>query len=352
MSGRDEFAVDAEGGTVQPARADATQTGERQMHAGEVVKLDRGFPLVRLDDGRTIRCQHATALVKSASVRAVVGDRVQVSLTEGADMAQIEAIGPRGHVLVRKDPAERTLPQTLAANFDAIIVAQPLAQLNLHRLERELVLAFETGAQVLVILTKADLAESEGQVRYVRDAVDAIAGDRVQVLVVSEDDADSVEAVRRAIGTRTAVLMGRSGVGKSSLVNVLVGRQVQATNAVRSRDGKGRHTTVSREIVDLPGGGRVIDMPGVRGLALWDAGTGIAAAFADIVALAEGCRFRDCRHGDEPGCAVRKAVEEGALSQARLDAYRDLAAENEKGREKREEAARKRERRGHPRRRG
>lgn len=322
------------------------------MLTGEVVKLDRGFPLVRLDDGRTIRCQHATALVKNASVRAVVGDRVQVSLTEGADMAQIGAIGPRGHVLVRKDPAERTLPQTLAANFDAIIVAQPLAQLNLHRLERELVLAFETGAQVLVILTKADLAESEDQVRHVRDAVDAIAGDRVHVLVVSEDDAASVEAVRRAIGTRTAVLMGRSGVGKSSLVNVLVGRQVQATNAVRSRDGKGRHTTVSREIVDLPGGGRVIDMPGVRGLALWDAGAGIAAAFADIVALAEGCRFRDCRHGDEPGCAVRKAVEEGALSQARLDAYRDLAAENEKGREKREEAARKRERRGHPRRRG
>lgn len=352
MSRRDEFAVDAEDGTVQPARPGVAQTGEGQMRAGEVVKLDRGYPLVCLDDGRTIRCQHATAFVKNASVRAVVGDRVQVSLTEGADMAQIEAIGPRGHVLVRKDPAERTLPQTLAANFDAIIVAQPLAQLNLHRLERELVLAFETGAQVLVILTKADLAESEDQVRHVRDAVDAIAGDRVQVLVVSEDDAASVEAVRSAIGTRTAVLMGRSGVGKSSLVNVLVGRQVQATNAVRSRDGKGRHTTVSREIVDLPGGGRVIDMPGVRGLALWDAGAGIAAAFADIVALAEGCRFRDCRHGDEPGCAVRKAVEEGTLSQARLDAYRDLAAENEKGREKREEAARKRERRGHPRRRG
>jgi ribosome biogenesis GTPase len=352
MSGHDMIAVDTEDGTVQPARTGAARAGEGQMLTGEVVKLDRGFPLVRLDDGRTIRCQHATALVKNASVRAVVGDRVQVSLTEGADMAQIGAIGPRGHVLVRKDPAERTLPQTLAANFDAIIVAQPLAQLNLHRLERELVLAFETGAQVLVILTKADLAESEDQVRHVRDAVDAIAGDRVHVLVVSEDDAASVEAVRRAIGTRTAVLMGRSGVGKSSLVNVLVGRQVQATNAVRSRDGKGRHTTVSREIVDLPGGGRVIDMPGVRGLALWDAGAGIAAAFADIVALAEGCRFRDCRHGDEPGCAVRKAVEEGALSQARLDAYRDLAAENEKGREKREEAARKRERRGHPRRRG
>lgn len=352
MSARGEGGADvADDGMAQRVSADASRA-EGQTLAGEVVKLDRGFPLVRLDDGRTIRCQHATALVKSASVRAVVGDRVQVSLPKDADMAQIEAIGPRGHVLVRKDPAERTLPQTLAANFDAIIVAQPLAQLNLHRLERELVLAFETGTQVLVILTKADLAESEDQVQHVRTTVDAIAGDRVQVLVVSEDSPESVEAVRRAIGRRTAVLMGRSGVGKSSLVNLLVGRQVQATNAVRSRDGKGRHTTVSREIVDLPGGGRVIDMPGVRGLALWDAGAGIAAAFADIVALSQDCRFRDCRHGEEPGCAVRKAVEQGTLSPARLEAYRDLAAENEKGREKREEAARKRERRGHPRRRG
>lgn len=335
------------GGEGQPQR-----TAGAGLLSGEVVKLDRGFPLVCLDDGRLVRCQHATALVKNADVRAVVGDRVQVSLPEDADMAQIEAIGSRGNVLVRKDPAERTLAQTLAANFDAVIVAQPLAELNLHRLERELVLAFETGAQVLVILTKADLAEDEDQVRHVRAAVRAIAGDGVPVLVVSEDNAESVETVRRAIDRRTAVLMGRSGVGKSSLVNLLVGKQVQATNAVRARDGKGRHTTVSREIVDLPGGGRIIDMPGVRGLALWDASAGIAAAFSDIVALSESCRFRDCRHGDEPGCAVRRAVEEGEVSPARLDAYRDLAAENEKGRRRREEAARKRSRRGHPRRRG
>lgn len=319
---------------------------------GEVVKLDRGFPLVRLEDGRMERCQHATALVKQANVRAVVGDKVEVSRPQNADMAQIDAIMPRGHTLVRKDPAERTLPQTLAANFDAVIVAQPLADLNLHRLERELVLGFETGAAVLVVLTKADLAESEEQVRHVRTTVDAIVGPDVPVLVASENDSASIERVRKAIGNRTAVLMGRSGVGKSSLVNLLVGADVQATTAVRSRDGKGRHTTVSREIIDLPGGGRVIDMPGVRGLGLWAADAGIAAAFPDIAELAQQCRFRDCRHQKEPGCAVRSAVDAGELLPERLRAYQDLTEENERGKERRVEAERKRTRRGHPRRRG
>lgn len=319
---------------------------------GEVVKLDRGYPLVRLPDGRLERCRHAVSLVKNADMRAVIGDKVRISRPQELDVAQIEEILPRRHVLVRKDPAERTLPQTLAANFDLVIVAQPLADLNLHRLERELVLAFETGAQVLVVLTKADLAESEDQVGEVRDTVHSIVGDEVEVLVVTDEDPKSVEAVRRAIGTGTAVMMGRSGVGKSSLVNVLVGRQVQATNAVRSSDGRGRHTTVSREIIDVPGGGRIVDMPGVRGLGLWNADAGIAATFPDIMSLADSCRFRDCRHKDEPGCAVRAAVSAGTLSSSRLRAFHDLMDENERGKARREEAARKRKRTGHPRRRG
>ena len=211
---------------------------------GQVVKLDRGFPLVRLDDGGTVRCEHATALVKGSYSRAVIGDYVEVSVPDGHDKGIIDAIEPRSCEFVRKDPTERALPQVLAANFDRVFVAQPLADVNLKRLERELVLAHETGAQVTVILTKADLAESDGQVRSVRKKVEAIAGD-VDTLVVSAEDPASVEAVRRLVGDgSTAVLIGKSGVGKSSLVNLLAGERLQETGDVRESDGKGRHTTV------------------------------------------------------------------------------------------------------------
>ena len=309
---------------------------------GQVVKLDRGFPLVRLDDGGTVRCEHATALVKGSYSRAVIGDYVEVSVPDGHDKGIIDAIEPRSCEFVRKDPTERALPQVLAANFDRVFVAQPLADVNLKRLERELVLAHETGAQVTVILTKADLAESDGQVRSVRKKVEAIAGD-VDTLVVSAEDPASVEAVRRLVGDgSTAVLIGKSGVGKSSLVNLLAGERLQETGDVRESDGKGRHTTVSREIVDLPGGGRIVDMPGVRGLGLWDADAGIGAAFPDIEQLAARCRFRDCRHEDEPGCAVRAAVEAGEVSPERFASYQELRGEVQEVGRRREEARRAR----------
>ncbi len=277
------------------------------VRTGEVVKLDRGYPLVRFPDGALLRCEHATALVKGHDQRAVIGDVVEVAVPAGHDKGVIASIAPRTREFVRKDPTERALPQVLAANFERVIVAQPVGEVNLRRLERELVLAFETGAAVTVVLTlyvpiltgavvltKADLTDdgaSEAVVRRVRD----LAGPAVDVLLVSEADAASVEAVRRLLapGT-TTVLIGRSGVGKSSLVNMLVGAEVLEVGAVREGDGKGRHTTVSREIVEVPGAGRIVDMPGVRGLGLWDADAGIEAAFPDIEALGGQCRFRGC----------------------------------------------------------
>ncbi|MFR1640761.1 MAG: GTPase RsgA, partial [Eggerthellaceae bacterium] len=178
-----------------------------------------------------------------------------------------ESILPRTRAFVRKDPTERAVSQVLAANFDRVFVAQPLADVNVRRLERELVLAYETGAAVTVVLTKADLAEGEEQVASVRERVRSLVGPDVQTLVVSEDDPSSVEAVRALVPPNTtAVLIGKSGVGKSSMVNMLVGADVQETTPVRDRDGKGRHTTVSREMVDIPRGGCIVDMPGVRGL--------------------------------------------------------------------------------------
>lgn len=319
------------------------QTTDRRLLRGQVVKLDRGFPLVRVDeDGTLVRCEHATDLVKTSDLRAVIGDTVEIDWPYGHDKGIILQIFPRATTLVRKDPAERALPQVLAANFDLAIVAQPIAEVNVRRLERELVLAFETGARVAVVLTKADLAEDEESVRAVRDRVEALAGNDVPVVVMSARDEGSVAAVRSLIGPKeTAVLVGKSGVGKSSLVNLLVGEVVQETGDVRESDGKGRHTTVSREIVDLPGGGRVVDMPGVRGLGMWEADAGIGAAFSDIEHFAQECRFRDCRHIDEPGCAVRAAVAAGDLAPERLASYLELKQETHAARERRIEADRR-----------
>ncbi len=317
---------------------------------GVVVKLDRGYPLVQVEDGRQVRCEHAVALVKNEHVRATTGDEVEIVLPQGHDKGIIESIAPRRRAFMRKDPTERVEAQVLAANFDAVFVVEPLVNINVRRLERELVLAHESGAEVAVVLTKADLAESEDELTSVSALVERVA-QGTPVLVVSAEDQKSVEAVRSKVPAGSvAILLGKSGVGKSSLVNALVGDEVQATGAVRAADGKGRHTTVSREMVRIPGGGSIVDMPGVRGLALWDSDAGIEAAFADVEELSAQCRFADCRHTREPGCAVRAAVERGDLPAERLESYLRLKEETETLRRRNAEAQRIRSRTGHPRR--
>lgn len=310
------------------------------MIAGHVIKLDRGYPLVRADNGEEYRCQHATAILKNEEVRAVIGDRVMIDECEGNDKAIIMKILPRVTELVRKDPTEQASCQVLAANFDRILIFQPLDEVNVRRLERELVLAHETGALVGVVLAKADLVEDEGHAAQVIEHVRGLLHEE-ELFVMSNQDSESVEKVRAFIPERQcAVLVGKSGVGKSSFVNILVGEEVQETQEVRASDGKGRHTTVSREMVEIPGGGVVIDMPGIRGVGLWDAAVGIEIAFPDIEELALQCKFRDCNHEGEPGCAVEQAVECGDLELSRLESYARLKQEVKEVQERREEAER------------
>jgi ribosome biogenesis GTPase len=292
-----------------------------------VVRVDREFPMLATATG-LLRAEPAVHLVKTRGIgsRAVVGDWVALSRPEGHDLAIIEAILPRTTAFTRKDPGEQTGEQVLIANIDVVFVVQSLSGrgLNVRRLERELVVAWESGARPIVILSKADVGEDTD---YQRKLAEDSAPD-VEIIVESAVTGLGLEEVRASVpvGT-TAALLGGSGVGKSTLINRLVGEEVQATGHVRASDDKGRHITVARELVQLPGGGIIIDTPGMRGLALWDAGDGIASAFPDVDELSQHCKFRDCTHESEPGCAVLAAVEAGLLPARRLESYRSLQAE-------------------------
>ncbi|HET7695251.1 MAG TPA: ribosome small subunit-dependent GTPase A [Vicinamibacterales bacterium] len=268
------------------------------------------------------RLRHAAA--RRADFPAV-GDWVALEAAAPGHEARIRAVLPRATHFSRRAAGDPTEEQVVAANIDVVFLVSGLDHdFNPRRIERYLVTAWESGAAPVVVLNKADLVEDPGAFAA---QVAAIAPD-VPVLTVSAKTPASLDALRARLGRgRTAALLGSSGVGKSSIANGLIGEAILRTHEVRTSDSRGRHTTTGRQLVLLPGGGILIDTPGMRELQLWEAAEPAATAFSDIAALADHCRFRDCRHLSEPGCAVVAAAAGGTLAQGRLASFRKLQDE-------------------------
>ena len=295
-------------------------------HLGRVVRVDRGLVSVLTEDGPV-----------RASVGGALLGRMAQDPTEGPCTGDwcvvrawpdhrytVERLLPRRTAVVRATAGEQSHGQVLCANVDVAAVVVALHPVPvLAKVERLVTLAWESGARPLVVLTKADAVTDADLVA--EDVAAAVPG--VEVVVVSAVTGAGVDALRdRLAGRLTMALLGASGHGKSSLTNALVGAEVLATRQIRD-DGRGRHTSVRRELVPLPGGGAVVDTPGLRGVGLVDADAGIARTFEDVETLTAGCRFRDCAHGGEPGCAVTAALEDGTLSARRFESWQRLQRE-------------------------
>jgi len=257
----------------------------------------------------------------------VTGDWVAVSPGDEDGRWRIDQILNRRTALVRRDPGEREEEQPLSANVDVGFLVHGFDRpFRAGKLERFLVLVWHSGATPVVVLTKADLAESD-EIEELRNVVRAVADD-VEVIIASSVDGEGFDRIRELLGpNKSGTLLGESGAGKSTLVNALLGESVQETQEVRRGDSKGRHTTITRDLLVLPSGGILIDTPGVRAVGLWDAEDALNRVFTDIITIAEDCRFNDCAHGSEPDCAVRAAVESGEIDHRRLERFGAMAAE-------------------------
>lgn len=328
-----------------------------EIELGAVVRLDRGFPMIATRSGVLLRAEHAVDFAKgkpgkrgkrskraadaevasSAGVDGMlpsVGDVVAVRVTPGHDMGVILRVLPRRTSFERWRGKNRGERQVLAANVDVIFIVQPLGAerdtlpLMRDRVARSLVLARDCGADPVVVLTKVDRCEP-AEVADVRDALRRLVGAGVRVIATSSRTGEGLDEVRSCIPQGSVgMILGESGAGKSTLLNTLLGSEALETNAVRERDDAGRHTTVARIMVALPEPcGVIADCPGLRSLPLVGHERGLARSFPGIVEASRACRFNDCTHLHEPGCAVREGVECGEIEQSRLDAFLSLARE-------------------------
>lgn len=288
-----------------------------ELVSARVVQCDRGVVTIWIDVGVDLR---ATSATKATNV--VAGDRVLVDPSS----LRIAEVLPRTSVFVRRAAKGARRAQASAANIDVAMLCHGLDRpFNVRRLERELVLAYQSGATPVVVLTKSDV-DPDAVKRWRQQA--ALAAPGLDVIVCSITSETGLDELRAAVPPgATVVLLGSSGVGKSSLVNALRGDHSQSVGEVRSGDNKGRHTTTASRLIELGDGRFVVDTPGVRALALWDAPEGLAAAFPEITELTGQCRFSDCAHRNEPGCAVTAAVESGTIDRDRFEHWCRLGDE-------------------------
>lgn len=324
------------------ARALGCDAGELSL--GCVVRLDRGFPAVATA-GSLFRAEFSAHLTKGDDSRVAVGDWVLARVPAGHDMGLILEILPRESDIARWRGGSRGERQTLAANVDAVLVVQQLgaAPVSCEKIARSAVIARDCGAGVAVVLTKADRASSEALAEDVA-AVRDVLGEDCRLVMTSSAGGAEAERAERDAGARgvswgpsavrslvpagtVAIVLGESGAGKSTLLNALLGHDVLKTGAVRGSDDAGRHTTVARRMVSVPGGGVIVDEPGLRSLPIVGHERGLAAVFPEVADAAGECRFCDCTHTHEPGCQVRGLLSQGRISRRRYDAYVALAAE-------------------------
>ena len=261
----------------------------------------------------------------SGEVIPAVGDWVALETDGSHENWRILSLLPRRTKFSRAAAGQEVKEQVVAANVDTVFLVQSLNQdFNLRRLERYLISSWESGSEAVVVLTKADVCPDVAEKIA---AVQRMAAG-VSVFAVSGLTGEGLAELRHYLQPgKTVALLGSSGVGKSTLVNVLAGQELLKTKAIREDDSRGRHTTTHRQLVLLPGGGLILDTPGMRALSLWEADAGMEAVFGDVEQLADQCRFHDCRHQNEPGCAIRRALQNGTLEPERWESWQKLQKE-------------------------